>query len=109
MTSTPQTLSVNEVVAQIDALHGREVDVRGILSVEFEGDTLCHFPSNERREHSCLWAEFTAALGVSDRSELAQFHGRRVVARGTIDRDELGHFSLFPGSLFITRINKYSQ
>ncbi len=86
-----------EVLAQLDALHGRMVWVRGVLSLEFEG--------RELRDGSCrIWVDLS--LPEDMKATLGSLVGRQVIVRGTVDRDDKGHMGLWPAGLVVDRIVK---
>lgn len=104
--SDDSIFSVNDVVTSIDRLHGRTVRIACVLIVEFEGNSIWHIPTAERLPdyESSLWANFDfEAIGFLPQ-KLDEFDGRHVVVNATIDREEQGHFSLWPGSVIIRSI-----
>lgn len=90
-------LQLAEVLAQLDALHGREVWVRGVLSLEFEGREL-------RDDGGALWVELR--LTGASAARLAALDGRQVVVRGVVDREDHGHMDLWPAALVVDRVIK---
>ena len=101
--------SVNEVTADLERLHGQTVQLAGVLQIEFEGDCLLHFPASERLpdHRSSLWAEFEMERFPTGPNDLQRFNGRRVTVIATINRDQHGHFGLWPGGVMIHNVVKY--
>lgn len=104
-----RTYSVNEVAAELEQLHGHTIQIAGVLHLEFEGNSLLHFPSGERLPGcECgLWANFDVEPLTRAACTVERFNGRRVVVAATIDKDEHGHMGLWPGGVLIQSIAKY--
>ncbi|MDP1822842.1 MAG: hypothetical protein Q8L48_06360 [Archangium sp.] len=81
-------MRLTEVLEQLDALHGRSVWVRGVLSLEFEGREL-------RDGSSRIWVDLSLPQDL--KASLASLDGRQVIVRGTVDRDDTGHGPLAGG------------
>jgi hypothetical protein len=99
--------AVNEVIAALDELRGKVLRIAGVLEIEFEGDSIWHYPKSERlADHkSSLWVDFAHDALGRDRKGLKEFDGRRVVVTAMLG-DHQGHFSLWPASAVVTAVVK---
>ncbi len=104
----PNPSTVNDVIAALDSLHGETVRVAGVLQVEFEGNSLWHSPTSERKPGygSSLWAESDYAASGRSPGQLREFNGRHVVVTAVVDGQFTGHFGLWPGALQIRAVIK---
>lgn len=102
-----RVLSVNEVIASLDKWDGQSVRIACVLNLEFEDVSVWHLPASERLPgyESRLWAEFEGSGGYLD-PLYKRFHRRHVIVTGTIDRDERGHMSLWPGGIRVHSVQK---
>lgn len=100
-------LSVNDVVARLDQLHGETVQVAGVLILEFEEISISHLPASQRLPwyQSSLWATFEEP-DVCSNLDYKRFRGRQVVVVGTIDRDDHGQMGLWPGGIRIHSVQR---
>jgi hypothetical protein len=109
--------TVNEVIDSLSEMNGKTVRIRGVLSLEFEGDCILHLANIERRSdyQSSLYAYFGRVgldyLGRSEmgigRDQCQAFDKRHVVVTATILEENRGHLSLWPGSVLILAISKW--
>lgn len=103
------TLSVNELVDRISELHGTPVEVIGLLSFEFEDQSLWHFPKAERRPapesgpafySSSVWIAFGGGSIQPNKTALTRWNGKHVYVSGIVygasDRFGCGHMGGWP-------------
>ena len=119
-------LSVNEAIEQLEDLASTNVEIYGVLSLEFEGTCLIHIPKNEHRPDelresaignclmygSSIWVEFRLKKRGGPREGVSSLDGQHIVARGRLKGPEArlggcGHFSMWPAELMITNIKHY--
>ena len=105
------TLSVNQALAQLEALSGEDVQVRGILSFDFEDVCISHFPKSERKEdnQSSIWLQVGAGALGFDEDVCRRLHGKRVVAEGTLFAADptmgCGHMGGWPAQLLVRNLS----
>lgn len=98
-------LSVNQALARLETLNGKDVCVEGVLSFDFEDVCISHFPTRERGEgdRSSIWLEVgNGAMGF-DQDICRRLHGKRVVVEGTLSAASAamgcGHMGMWPAKL----------
>jgi hypothetical protein len=106
--SSSRLYTVNEAIEALDLLDGQTIRVSGVLDLEFEGNSLWHFPKAERKPDygSSLWASFDLGLPGLLPARLREFDGRRVVVSARVERVNSGHMGLWPGALLIQSVDK---
>ena len=86
-------LSVNELIDRLAELHGKPVEVIGLLSFGMEDISLRHFPKAERRRESLsghavypssVWIAFGAGSIQPNPTKLTQWNGKRVHVSGIV-------------------------
>jgi len=98
-------LTVNELIDRLSNLHGKPVEVIGLLSFETENNALWHFPKGERRGVSesdppvylsSVWIAFGNGSIQPNEKKLSQWNGKRVSVSGIVYRPRYpggcGHF-----------------
>lgn len=108
-----EPLSINEALDRLDELAGKDVCIKGILSFEFENISISHSPKSERRNgyKSSVWLEVgSGALGF-DRKVCESFHGKTVVAEGSLTKPDPffgggGHMCLWPAEFLARTLKK---
>ena len=107
-------LTVNEVLARLPELHGCCVLVEGVLTYEFECDSLVHWPKAECGAKSSLWMELDGEVFAFDDDIMRRWSGKRVVILGVIVKPEdttmegafgCGHMGMWPGAIRARRID----
>jgi len=100
------SLNVNRVVDRIHDLHGKPVEVIGLLTFEFENTSIDHFPKTERRDiteevdpplyQSSVWLAFGTGSMRPNEQVLSRWNGKRVritgIAYGPRGPGGCGHF-----------------
>ncbi|WP_431258703.1 hypothetical protein ACQ86G_30220 [Roseateles chitinivorans] len=105
-------LSVNEALARLPELEGRDIRIEGVLSFDFEDVCVSHFPADERADgyRSSIWLWVgTGSLGF-DREACRRLSGRRVVVEGSLSAATptmgCGHMGLWPAELLVRTLNR---
>ncbi len=102
--------TVNEVVDALESLHGQEILIKGLLSLEFEGNQLVHIPTAEYREGaSSLRADVYAAARLMSLEDLRSLSSRRVIVTAIVDAGLPGHEEASPGGLRILRVDRWKM
>lgn len=105
---TDRIYSVNEIIADLDRFRGSTVRIMGILNIEFEGDSILHYPRRETLGGfaSSLWARFDhEALGRT-RQQLREFNWRHVVVTAVVDPEFPRDACLWAGGIIVMSIRK---
>lgn len=91
--------SIVQVLAHRDRYHGKEVQVMGYLRVQFEGTAI--YLSKEDADYGITRNGFWVTLGKGS----AKHDQKYVLIEGTFDKDEMGHLSLWQGTIKnVTRV-----
>jgi hypothetical protein len=105
-------ITVNEAIANLAELAGRDILIGGVLSFSFEDISLNHWPKAERREGygSSLWIATGSGSLQFDRQACRRLSGKRVVIEGTLIPPDpklggCGHMSLWPGEILARTLN----
>jgi hypothetical protein len=101
-----EPLSVNQALAALLTLDGNDVQIKGILHLEFEDVAIYHHPKRERNDGyaSSIWLDVgTGSLGF-DRVACSSLHGKLVTVQGTLRGPDAkfggcGHLSLWPAAV----------
>lgn len=102
-----ERVSLEELIAKPDKYHGKVVRVVAYIMIDFENMTACPSENNTQMKR-CLWldivngpykteqdyARYQSKLQIWNR-----FKKQTVAIRATFDKDEKGHFSMWPGGL----------
>lgn len=103
------TFSVNESIEHLDALAGKDISVRGMLTFEFEDVSLSHVPLLERAPgyDSSIWLAVGNGSLRFDPKVCERLRGKVVIVEGTLAKPDprfggCGHFSLWPAEI-VTR------
>jgi len=106
------TLSVNQALAQLDVLNGKDIRVQCILSFDFEEVCVSHFSVAERHDNprSSIWlAVGSGAMGF-DKEVCRSLHGKRVVVEGTFSAASAtmgcGHMGMWPAELLARSLDR---
>jgi hypothetical protein len=85
--------SIVQVLAHRERYHGKEVQIKGYLRVEFEGTAI--YLSKEDADYGMtrngFWVDLSKRAAMYDR--------KYVLIEGTFDKDSLGHGSLWQGTI----------
>jgi len=91
--------SLIQILAHRDRYHGKAVQVKGYLRVQFEGTAI--YLSKDDADYCMTRNAFCVTL--SKRS--AQYDRKYVLLEGTFDKDLLGHNSAYQGTIKnVTRV-----
>lgn len=105
-----EAVNVAALVANPAAYHGKALWVVAHVTIDFENMTACPSEKDTRTER-CLWLQIdspgTTTGAENDRYERYQarravwnrYNLQTVAVRATFDRNERGHFSMWPGGL----------
>ena len=83
------------IINNPDKYHGKEIEIYGYVNFLFEGDSIALDTSNWRNR---LWIE-DIATELLPIKHLQFWNGRRVIMKGTFDRTNRGHLSMFKGAI----------
>jgi hypothetical protein len=96
-----------QLIADRDKYQGQELWVMAYVTIEFENMTAC--PSKgETDRHHCLWLQINDGPYKTDNDYARyeskkriwkQFDRQTILIRATFDKDENGHFNMWPGTL----------
>lgn len=120
-----ETLSVNELVDRISVFHTKPVAVVGLLTFDFEDQSISHFPKAEQREPghgsglalypSSVWLAFggTGSLRPNERV-LSRWNRKRVrvlgIAHGSLHAESgymgCGHMGGWPCEIDVYSIER---
>ncbi len=90
-------LGVTELLAKADCFEGRDVTVRGVAVIVFEGTSL--YPSMDLAEKTTE-AGVWLGLGYVGYKDYLGFHGKFVRIEGKFHSGPTGHFGLWPGAIW---------
>lgn len=102
-----ESVSLAKLIANPDVYHGKVVRVVAYITIDFENMTAC--PSeNETPKKNCLWLDVDDGSYKTNQDyprysamlqQWNRFNHQKVAIRATFDKDEKGHFSMWPGGL----------
>lgn len=114
-----RALSVNSAIDDLQSLVGHDITVEGVLSFDFEGTAIDHFPKVERREpgpagpiySSSIWLSVGNGALQFNEEQLKRWHGKRVTVSGklcapTPDFDGCGHMSAWAAEILARSIER---
>ena len=104
--------SVNEALDVRASIHGKIVGISGLLTFEFENESINHWPRSEQREFngSSIWITTGDGAISFDRDTLTRWSGKRVKMTGIFESQPetaYGHLGAFPAILLVQDIWKY--
>lgn len=91
--------SIVQILADPKAYHGKTVRIRGFIRIEFEGDAiyLSKLDSDNSVSQNALWLSFKQA--TVSRQDTMKYDKKYVSIEGVFDMNDLGHGSLFQGTI----------
>lgn len=102
-----EQVSLGKLVANPAAYHGKALRVMAYITIDFENMTAC--PSaNETQMKNCLWINIDDGSYKTDQDypryeamlqNWKRFDRQTVAILAIFDKDEKGHFSMWPGGL----------
>jgi hypothetical protein len=103
--------SVNEIIADLDRLRGSTVRIMGILNIEYEGDSIWHYPRREALTGfaTSLWARFHHESLGRGRQQLREFNMRHVVVTAVVDPEFPRDSCLWAGCVIVMAISKLKR
>ena len=96
--------SIVQMLAHRDRYHGKEVQIKGYLRVEFEGTAI--YLSKEDADYHMTGNGFWVNLSESS----AKYDRKYVLIEGTFDKDSMGHHSSWQGTITdVTRVYELTR
>jgi hypothetical protein len=105
--------SIVQILAHRDRYHGKEVQVKGYLRVEFEGTAI--YLSKEDADYGMtrngFWVSFDKrTVPYKGLAGPVQFNRKYVLIEGTFDKDLMGHWSAWQGTIKnVSRVMELSK
>lgn len=96
--------SIINLIATPEKYHNKDVQVIGVVNLEFESNELCLSKSDLEYHinNNCLWIELGSEISYEEAQNL---NGKYAIIEGTFDMNNKGHLGMYAGS--ITDITRY--
>ena len=103
------SLTINSLIKNSEKLHGKAVEVKGILNVEFENIAIYRTIKDLEKSNTenAVWLTYGQnGLYKTLIQYIKSKHlsGNKVIVKGVFDNNNKGHFSLFIGTITVTSI-----
>ncbi|MGA2066188.1 MAG: hypothetical protein ABSG86_14530 [Thermoguttaceae bacterium] len=94
--------SIVQILAHRDRYHGKKVQIQGYLTVRFE-DTAIYLSKDDAdygMTRNGFWVTFDGrAVPYKGLAGPTEYDGKYVLIEGTFDKDLMGHFSAWQGTI----------
>ncbi|MEP1742664.1 MAG: hypothetical protein ABJI60_18375 [Kangiellaceae bacterium] len=109
--------TVNQALENLSSFEGEYVYLTGLLTFEFEGVYIDHWPKSEQMQEelneSSVWLSTAINFGFNEES-MTKMSGKRVIVGGTLiapcsDLGGCGHMSGWPAEIVATQIHLHSE
>ena len=102
-------ISLIRLIATPEKYDGKQVQVRGYLNLEFEGNAIYLHKEDYSKAltDNGFWVNFSK--GIAEKKNLKDYNKQYVIIVGTFDMKSLGHMGLFGGTIKnITRLDLWN-